>query len=444
MTFNDFGDIKSVSGFKLHAQTVLIRTLEGFFGASVSLNYYPINGYNTKFSIDITKAPKRNLYRVSGPEEMTILVVYVEQEDNRYYLGIQLASPQLRYYGTSIFQSACASIGIALAKAARGAFRSFVSLFNESLAKDIMIGVLWKRQYDVHKISYLTDLFLGLRSTTFEGKNFSTGLIITKSSYAYDNADEFQKNGRIIQLAKPTMEIDVFDKLETRSWFLADGYRTFFITNLKKPIKRMFIYEGVDDDYVGDMLLSKTLQGSDILFRVSHGRELSIINSEGYEFLHQENKWKFRDYNALRSCILERMPELEGFYDVLIKCVLSCSKSDTSSIIWVPRDINTINTIVIENTMNKFSLDPIKLTDPTNMPIIKRLLSSDGATVIDKDGCIRFFACFADLSKAETGGIRGTGESAALLLAQNGLAIKVSQDGPIKVFLEGTEGAIPF
>lgn len=444
MTFQEFGNIKSVSGFMLNAQTVMINTLENFFGASVSLNYYPLQGFKVKFNIDITNEPKRNYYRVDEPDEMTLLVVFVEQQDNRFYLGIQLASPQLRYYDTSIFNSACVSIGLALTKASMGSFRSFVSLFNESLAKDIVIRDLGKGHYDVHKIAYLTDLFLGLRSTTFEGKNFSTGLIITKSNYAYNRADDFQKNGRIVQLAVPTMEIDIFNQLKTRSWFLADGYRSFYLTDLKKPIKRMFVYNGEDDDYVGDMLLSKTLLGADALFRVSHGRELSIINSGGHEFLHQENKWKFRDYNALKSCILNKMPDLKGFYDVLIKCVLSCSKTDTSSIIWLPKDINTIKEIVIEKTMNEFSRYPIKLTDPTNMPIVKRLLSSDGATVIDKDGKIRFFACFADLSKANTGGIRGTGETAATLLSQNGIAIKVSQDGPIKVFLEGAKGYIPF
>ena len=67
-----------------------------------------------------------------------------------------------------------------------------------------------------------------------------------------------------------------------------------------------------------------------------------------------------------------------------------------------------------------------------------------GATVIDKNGKIRYFGCIADISKVTAGGIKGTGETAASLLAQNGMAIKISQDGPIKIFMEGIEGHIPF
>ena len=64
--------------------------------------------------------------------------------------------------------------------------------------------------------------------------------------------------------------------------------------------------------------------------------------------------------------------------------------------------------------------------------------------IIDANGKIRYFGCIADISKAKAGGIKGTGETAASLLAQNGMAIKISQDGPIKIFIEGMDGYIPF
>jgi hypothetical protein len=65
---------------------------------------------------------------------------------------------------------------------------------------------------------------------------------------------------------------------------------------------------------------------------------------------------------------------------------------------------------------------------------IIRYLSSDGATVIDKNGLLQYFGCIIDLNKIEVKGIKGTGESAASALSANGISLKISQDGTIKLF----------
>ena len=446
MEYKEFNEIKKVRSFQLGAHNVLVHTLEDFFGASVSLDFSPIFKYKTMFGVDIIKNPKRPFYLTDNPKTPILLVVFVEKEDTMYFLGIQVKSPLMRYLDTSIFNVSCSVIGQSLSEAAKEDFRSsYVSLFNESLAKRIMIQYIGRGKYDYSKLSYMTDMFLGLRSTTFEGKNFSTGLIITKSKHTFYKEEVFDKKGHFLVLAdNRNMAPKICDKLNPRFWYLVDGFKSFYITDLKERINGMFIYEGTNDDYVGDMLLSKTLIGADILFRVNNGRELSIINSEGYEFFHQENKWKFRDYDALKKCVLERLPQIEGFYNELMQYVLECSKNDTSSIIWIPRELSLINDTVIEKTTNELVQTPISLKDPINLPIIKRLLSSDGATVIDQGGNIRYFGCIADLSKVEKGGIKGTGETAAWLLASNGMAIKISQDGPIKIFIEGIKDYIPF
>ena len=76
--------------------------------------------------------------------------------------------------------------------------------------------------------------------------------------------------------------------------------------------------------------------------------------------------------------------------------------------------------------------------------VVDRLLASDGTTIIDKEGNILFYGAFANLSKQEIEGVKGSGESAAAILAQNGIAIKISQDGPILFFIEGLSKPISF
>lgn len=40
--------------------------------------------------------------------------------------------------------------------------------------------------------------------------------------------------------------------------------------------------------------------------------------------------------------------------------------------------------------------------------------------------------------------VKGIGETAASLLAKNGIAVKISQDGTIKVFLNGRNNPLKF
>ena len=67
---------------------------------------------------------------------------------------------------------------------------------------------------------------------------------------------------------------------------------------------------------------------------------------------------------------------------------------------------------------------------------IIRLLSSDGASIITKDGEYKYYGCIVNLNKVDTKETVGTGESATKLLSNNGIAIKVSQDGLIKIYYE--------
>lgn len=64
-----------------------------------------------------------------------------------------------------------------------------------------------------------------------------------------------------------------------------------------------------------------------------------------------------------------------------------------------------------------------------------RILSSDGVTVIDKSGKIIYHGGIVDLNAGITKGLAGTGETAARILSDNGIAIKISQDGNIKIFI---------
>ena len=122
--------------------------------------------------------------------------------------------------------------------------------------------------------------------------------------------------------------------------------------------------------------------------------------------------------------------------------MLYCSKNDVSSIIWIVEDKNDMSCLA---DMNTFTRKNIYITDVSCNNIIKRLLSSDGAVAIDMTGKILYYGCIVNLNKTQqSSGPKGTGETAAGILAQNGIAIKISQDGTIKVHLTPNAKPIKF
>lgn len=116
---------------------------------------------------------------------------------------------------------------------------------------------------------------------------------------------------------------------------------------------------------------------------------------------------------------------------------MRCSRSHISTIVWIPEDSSEskIKSVTTDNRINIWDkyLNVLKEQDE---PLILKILASDGAIVIDKNGDILYESVFADVAKVEMNKnvLAGTGETATKCLSQNGVAIKVSQDGTIKIY----------
>ena len=213
-----------------------------------------------------------------------------------------------------------------------------------------------------------------------------------------------------------------------------DGEKSFYLTDLKSSIHYLYQYKKSDEVYVNKLVLHDALHGHDFLIRTTNGRELSIITAKGKEFIYQENAWRYRDYDLLHQRILKVLPSLnDEVYESILYYVLYCSKNDTSSIIWIVDSKEQIHSSKILKTYNRFTRSNLSIIDIGHGSIIKRLLSSDGAVAISQTGDILYYGCIVDLSKIDVRGVKGTGETAASVLARKGVAIKISQDGCIKV-----------
>lgn len=440
--FNNPKNLRCYMNFKSGPHLVLIHTLTDLLSAKVDLQFDPIDKYKELFNLDILKNPKQTVYSSNENFNLLFLISYAEIDGDCYYLGIKLESPMAKYYSKKILNQISNTVTKYLCVEAKDKFRNSIASFGEPLvtqliSKNVSMG------YHRAKINHLLNLFKNLRSTTFEGKYFSTGLILTKSIYLYKK--NYPDKGQFMILPNE-FSYRLFDKQGRRFWFLADGINSFFIADLKSKINSIYQYNG-EGNYVNDSLLKSRLFGADLLLRVLNGRELSVIDSDGCEFLHQENAWKYRDYDALKKCFQDNIQLDDQLYYSIMKYVLRCSRNDKSSIIWLVNDENKILDLITNTEPNKVlkeTNEKLNINNPSLEPIVDRLMASDGATVINLKGEILYFGVFADLSQKPHKGVSGSGETAASILGQNGIAIKISQDGPIHIFIEGLKYPISF
>ena len=404
---------------------LLCNTLSEFLSAEVKLLYDPVSDAQKLFGIDIIVNPRREVYLFPEKNEV-LIIVSIPYRGESFLLGIILSGNMITEH-KKIFNSIAKGVASILSDTD---FQKSFHELDDTLIAEILSQQVARGYYNLERFKYLIRYFRRLSTTTFEGQFFSTGLIVTKARHDYFD----KRNGQLMSLTK---QINVFDPIDHRVWYLNDGKSSFYLFSPKTSfIKDMFVYNDLVD-YLPNRLLSWTLLGGDVVFRVERGRLFSIIDSRGMEYMYQGNVWRLRNYNLLQSIIDSKAPLSSKVYKSLLSIVLECSQSGISTIIWLPTDDKKIDDVVKKDTKNRITRESINISESKYYHLIMRLLSSDGASIISTSGDLLWNGCIVDNSKIAVKGSKGTGETAAKELAKNGVAIKVSQDGTIKVFVNG-------
>lgn len=432
MEYKEFSNAKRYQTFFTGSDQVLINTLEDLFSANVRLISTPIKYCEEQLGIHVLDCPDRNVYKVS--DHSVILLPRIHSGNVVYILGVIVTSKNISIL-RKIEHRTCETVSKAITEDYNNNFLDGYSLYNQSLVRELIVHCVARSCYKPSKVSALIDMMNAIRTTTFEGKYFSTGLLVTHSIHIHKDNDAI---GELMNLYRTQ---NVFSKIDARFWYLVDGESSMYVTDLTHDINSMYVYKSREGNYVNQLVLANVIKQNDFLMRTTYGRELSIVTRD-FEFIYQENTWRFRNYEFLHQRILSKMSLPDSVYESVIYYTLYCSKNDVSSILWIVEDKNNMSCL---NDKHTFTRKNLYITDATSDNIIKRLLSSDGAVAIDSNGKILYFGCIANLYEAKKSSkLKGTGESAASVLAQNGIAIKISQDGTIKVHLAPNEEPIKF
>lgn len=309
-------------------------------------------------------------------------------------------------------------------------FRGGDWMFGESLARMIVANCISERKYDGIKFAHLIEKMEQMAVSTFEGEFFPTGVIVSSDFSKYkDNYFEF----------KTERDINNLDK---REWFLANGQESFFLldSNCKTrgiyrksmPSSKNFISRYFDEYY-----LSNDLQAPDFVVRTVGPNEISVSDTDNKEFVKIENVWRYRHRKNITQFLVEHLDIEYNVSYAILYYILKCSRNHISSILWIPLDSSeeTIKNYTTSNRVNIWKRK-LNLLDESHQVMLEKILASDGAIVIEKNGQVLYESVFADMKEStiEKEKLVGSGETAARFLAKNGVAIKISQDGMIKIY----------
>ncbi|MEW9502151.1 hypothetical protein [Jeotgalibacillus marinus] len=254
------------------------------------------------------------------------------------------------------------------------------------------------------------------------------------------------------------------------------------------------VYKEVDEELQVGLkymlaLMKETVEGAStefegtspniVYFKLSKA-ELNVYNAEDFIVSFSKGEWKLKNYHILQFVLMRYMLHGSKLYllveesldkskllhnivsgtNILINTLKKLSSTNTSSILMIlpikPEEIAYSTAITIEEAMESLSKAPLKkrnteylylkivqgngvhlsVTD-VGASFLSNLCSIDGALVLDDMLNILSYGEIID-TPSNPSEVFGTGTNACKIASENGsLAIKVSEDGDIKVYLNG-------
>ena len=441
MTYINIGDQREiVLDFKKYLRASLILRLESFLNSKVTFYEFPTKQLLKSFEIEVQQNWNRSVYKPNTNCVILIPKIMIDTE-SCVVLGIRIDGKGLEIRN-DILEQLSKGIAVNLSKAFNQGARFSLPLMGDDLIKLFISYYLARGNYNWSIIYHAIEYFISLRTTSFEGEEFTTGMIITKSGHDYAKGVTIKRPGLLMPLFSDYQKNLLNDNIDRRLWYLVDGFHSYYLVDQHLKLKDVYLSNTINDnntfyDYVTSMTMYKTLMGSDILFRIESAKELSIITSDGIIFRYHENHWTYRDMSSLSSLLQENTKIEEQVILHIIFYVINCSKRGISSIMCISSSIEDVKKSDIILNKQRLTTKPLDINDVNNSAIVMRCLSSDGASVIDHNGILHYHGCIVNLNSSDITGLHGTGETAARLLSQLGVVFKVSQDGSIKLFLKG-------
>lgn len=368
---------------------------------------------------------------------------------------------------------------------------NYISITNENINYEyaIQAGICNWVVGDDKKLEKIENLFSTLESwslKTYEGKNVSYGLVIDLKNNEEDN--EFSKYGSFINFLNDEFSAVITDPI-TSVFELSVNckllrYRTIIDENANNKVDG---YELINNlPYRFANIISKTVDTSDKIgiFLLNNG-DIILAKNKQILFVKRNSQWLNFNIKAFNNSISDFVKENNinpKLISEVYSTALDVSFSHTGGIIAIIPDetkiisnddydildkcdyvssndslLNLENYLIKKNNdlPNEKKLSEKELVSDINKKMLKRaiikkilkdnydfikinrklrseLVSLDGACILNTSGKVCAFGAIIQNDSGSTGGGRG---AAAKKLSTNAMAIKISTDGYIEVYV---------
>ncbi len=436
---------KAFPTFLYFGAGIFKKTISNLLNCETLIWTQNLEGLKSRYEIDITENPKRFAYIIDD-DNVILSTKILENRSIVAIVPIVLIGAKVGKTNSKILNEIASTISHVFSDSYESSHKKCQILFGDHMIKMIIANCFSKPGFNTNNIYYLIAYLQKLSSTTLENRNFKTGFIITRSLYAYAGKNGNDRQGEILPLNQ-FYDFLQEPKPDKRFWYLVDGNKSFYICDHKLSIRNIFIRNNKQnsiDTFIDSYALSQTLLGKDVAFRIINNNQFSVICAEGIEFIYIENTWKLRDYNVIINFLNDRTQMDKKTVSYLLFYIFFCSHNNISSIMWIPNNINDELLSKLLLSYNSCLKKPLSIVNEDHQSLLKRIFSCDGVSIIDKNGTVSAFGCIVNLSEVEINKLIGTGESAAKLLAKEGIAIKISQDGGVKIYHEIDQSPLIF
>lgn len=291
--------------------------------------------------------------------------------------------------------------------------------------------------------SYLLSLLQVLVSQNYEGANATTGfLCVAKTAELTDDfcGDDYE----IQPFDKPVrLREDFF--AEPISYRYVDGRNAFYVVDrssdvwgivrIKRPLRWSFV-DRVQGRHLQPLIAR--LRGKVWAAIVGNTRDIQIVTALGPEIRWNRNRWQYLHLEQIRAYIAQFTAD-PAVADYLLQLVFALSVSRTGSLILIPTSderpeyLGGLGKDRVETQIERTIVD-VPLSQFVQGAGMFGVFGSDGLVVVRPNGRIEASGRIISLSAQDQQVSGGGRTQAALSCSRFGLAIKVSEDGPISLF----------
>lgn len=412
-----------------------------------------IPGVHVEYTLDDTASVRQKYMKADGPQraghfrEGDMIWLWAEVEDGKSYVFklsrslVKFSSRERRMVAfiPDVLEHILPSSGLPEAQQMR-------RLSGRLVLGSAIVGKFLhnKKGKGFWQPSFLISQLQELSSQNYEGANATSGFIVVPKPNILEN-DEIKENYQINYFTNGVfLREGFFD--DPISYRYVDGRNAFYLINrqslvfgiarIKKPLD-WSLSNRVFGNHL-KVILNQASTSHAWAATVGNKRDIQIFTREGPEIRWNQSFWQFVHLNILLKIFEDSGIESQTC-ERLVRLVFCLSVMRTGSLILIPNSSHRpkyISAIDSSEVQAKIfaTIRGMEVSEFIDGAGLFGLFGSDGLIVISKDGVIEDAGKIVALEELPDKISGGGRTQAAIACSRYGLAIKVSEDGPISFF----------